>query len=201
MADETKPDKKTDVKPDKKPDSQPDGDKKPQHKVEDYEKPDKKPDSQPDGDKQPPNLRLKRPPKPLPKTTPKEIPIYEDTYLKWDKTWGIYVLSEQALQAIRDLRAEGKNTAEIEWASRHISQTVYSLLHANPVRANFNDELVKHNGGAREQLRRALLTQAEYMLFLGDLSFSLDENKRKMAISPSVREILSSPFNLIYMGV
>lgn len=126
----------------------------------------------------------------------------EDKYLQYDKMLDMYILTELALSQIKDFRAEGYSETDIAKVSKRVSKTIYSLVHENPARARLNDEVIK--GGdprIRKEFLNALMEQAEYMSYCGDLSLSPVEDDRRRAIAPGVRSMLSSPFNFLYMGV
>lgn len=137
--------------------------------------------------------------------------IYEDDFLKYDEVWNMYVLTEEAVKPFVNFRARITDTSEsvdrdIYNTLLHISQMVYSLIHENPLRAEENDRIVVIDTQARNIVKRALLAQAEYVLGIGDLSFSSNAEDRTRAIAPSVRNILLTPIkrigrSLLYMGV
>ena len=141
-----------------------------------------------------------------------QMPFNTDTRI-YDDVTGQYILTEQALIRIGiDLRGRLARTRAaspenvINGVLTSVSDMIYNYIHSFSVHNEEQDGLIACCEGARVIIERAMLKQATYFIFNGNLNLSTDDNIRNKAISPeaisilnrTIREIGSS---ILYTGV
>jgi len=124
-----------------------------------------------------------------------------------------YRLTEEALRRqgidLRSRLARTRATSPeyiINGVLTTVSDMVYNYIHEFSVRNDCQDTVIANCEGARAVIERAMIKQALYVIFNGDLTLSVDDNVRSKAISPeavsvlnkTIREIGSS---ILYTGV
>lgn len=127
------------------------------------------------------------------------IKPYNDDLMYFDELSGHYVLREQALirQGI-DLRGRLANTkAEnatyiINGLLQTASDMIYDYIHDFNTSNERQDYLIASIEGARPLIQKAMLQQAVYILKVGNLSLSVDDNERRKAIDYSAIRTLNT---------
>lgn len=114
--------------------------------------------------------------------------IYED---------GRYILTEAALvENGTDLRSRLQNNLRPELVInrllRHISAMIYNFIHSYSTENEMQDALIATVPALRPIIFAALLNQAEYVLMNGDLTRSVDRDKRAIAIDENARLALDT---------
>ena len=124
---------------------------------------------------------------------------YSDELMTYDAVTKRYILTEYALSSngmtIRERlsRKRGTPVSEIiNRLTRRISELVYNYIHQFNVANNAQDELIAKSETLRDIIYRAMVAQAEYLLMNGDLSRSVDREKRAVAIDFSAKDILTT---------
>lgn len=141
------------------------------------------------------------------------IQPYSDELMRYDELTNMYYLTEEAL--IRrgiNLRARLVMTNSpspeyvINGLLETVSELIYNYIHENSINNEYQDKIINHIEQARSIVYKALLQQAVYMLKVGNLSLSIDENVRKLAIDKSAKITLNTTITEIrrpitYTGV
>ena len=124
---------------------------------------------------------------------------YSDDYMQYNESTGRYVLTEKALTdngtnlRARLSRNRATNaTAIINRLLNRVSEMIYNYIHQFSHDNKRQDGIIAIVPGCREIIQRAMLEQAEYMLMNGDLSRSVEADKRALAIDYSARETLNT---------
>lgn len=124
---------------------------------------------------------------------------YSDELMIFDEASGRYVLTEKALAVNgMDLRARLSRRrgtpveAIISRLTRRISDMVYNYIHQFNVANNTQDRIIASSESLRSIIYRAMLEQTEYVLMNGDLSRSVEKDKRQVAIDYSVVNTLNT---------
>lgn len=140
------------------------------------------------------------------------MPYNTDTMI-FDDVSGQYILTEEALRRMGiDLRSRLARTRAtspeyvINGVLTSVSDMIYDYIHSFSVHNEAQDSLIAQSEGARAIIERAMLKQATYFIFNGNLNLATDDNLRNKAISPeaiailnkTIREIGSS---ILYTGV
>ncbi len=141
------------------------------------------------------------------------IKPYSDELMRYDELTNMYYLTEQAL--IRrgiDLRARLAMTNApspeyvITGLLETVSELIYNFIHQQSHNNCRQDEIINRVEQARSIVYKALLQQAVYMLKVGNLTLSVDENVRRHAIDTSAIATLSTTIteigaSILYRGV
>lgn len=124
---------------------------------------------------------------------------YSDELLTYNEFTKHYTLTENALIASGiDLRARlsrRRGTPVSEVINRfvnRVTEVVYNYIHKHNIANKRQDEMIAHSNSFRAIIYRALIQQAEYMLMNGDLTRSIDRDKRELAIDYSTIETLNT---------
>lgn len=124
---------------------------------------------------------------------------YSDSLLFYNEATNRYVLTEETLTAngimLRQRLSRRRGTPVSEVINRfvnRVSEIVYNFIHQHNNANKRQDDIIAHSESFRAIIYRAMLQQAEYMLMNGDLSRSVDRDKREFAIDYSVKETLST---------
>ena len=122
---------------------------------------------------------------------------YSDTYMTLDPITGQYVLTEEALVGNgTNLRAKLEYNRSVNASAiimRHlsrVSEIIYNFIHSYSNENERQNHLIRMLEPLKVMLYRAMIAQSEYMLLNGDLSRSVEADKRKMAIDDNARLIL-----------
>ena len=141
------------------------------------------------------------------------IQPYSDELMKFNEARNMYFLTEQALiQRGIDLRTRLAMTQcpspeyVINGVLETVSEMIYNYIHEFAHDNEYQDKIINHIEQARNVVYRALLQQAVYMLKVGNLSLSIDENIRKRAIDQNAKITLNTTIvelgrPITYMGV
>lgn len=138
---------------------------------------------------------------------------YSDDYMVFDQTTYRYYITEKALlDAGIDLRTrlaarkatnpEGIINSLIKTATRHI----YGFIHAHTVNTQGVDRIIANVPSARPIMQEALVIQATYVLYVGDLYNSVKPEDKAAAISEEAVQVLGQLLpemgrSLLYTGV
>ena len=124
---------------------------------------------------------------------------YSDDYMIFEELTGRYVLTEQALLANgTDLRTRLERnrtvnaTLVINRVLHRVSDMIYNYIHRFNLDNKQQDLWISSIPALREIIYRAMLEQAEYFLMNGDLSRSVERDKREVAIDYSAQQTLST---------
>lgn len=140
------------------------------------------------------------------------IQPYSDELMRYDELTNMYYLTEQAL-ILRgiDLRARLSMTNSpspeyvINGLLETVSELIYNYIHEFSMNNEYQDKIINHIEQARSIVYKALLQQAVYMLKVGNLTLSVDENVRRHAIDTSAISTLSTTItevgaSILYRG-
>jgi hypothetical protein len=141
------------------------------------------------------------------------IQPYSDELMRYDELTNMYYLTEQAL--VRrgiDLRTRLSmtNSPSPEYVINGllitVSELIYNYIHSFSQYNAKQDEIINRVEQARSIVYKALLQQAVYMLKVGNLTLSVDENVRRHAIDSSAIATLSTTItevgaSILYQGV
>ena len=124
---------------------------------------------------------------------------YDDEYMTFDDMEKQYVLTEKALinHGI-DLRARLAQRKAIapENVISGLLHTVSDMIYNYVCSFNNDDirrkELIEKIPSLRQVIYKAMLYQAQYLLFVGNLSLSVDTDKRAKAIDENAKRILET---------
>lgn len=133
---------------------------------------------------------------------------YNDDYMLFDELSGHYVLTSKfALDRYGiDLYGEinERNSANAQIAVnaflRQVSNVIYNFIHSCTVYEKQRDFEIAHNANLRKAIMEAMGEQLVYMSMVGDLSRSVDKEKRSLAIDENAKQILIDN-GLCYSGV
>jgi hypothetical protein len=122
---------------------------------------------------------------------------YSDNYLHFDEVTGQYILTEEALVVNgTDLRARLEYnmsvnaTAIIGRHLRRVSDVIYNFIHSFSNENDRQNHAIQIVPSLRVMIYRAMIAQSEYMLLNGDLSRSVEKEKRELAVDMNARQIL-----------
>lgn len=136
---------------------------------------------------------------------------YNDDYMVFNELSGRYVITEKALLS-RGINLRARISREsmvspetvIENLNVLASDMIYGFIHRYNADNATQDCLIAKVPQFRPLIMRAMLYQAEYIIFNGNLSLSADPNERAAAISPqSVQEleiVVPCYGSILYMG-
>ncbi len=141
------------------------------------------------------------------------IEPYSDELMRYDELTNMYYLTEEAL--IRrgvNLRARLTMTNApspeyvINGLLETVSEMIYNYIHDFSHNNCRQDMIINTSSQARSLLYKALLQQAIYMLKVGNLSLSVDEDVRKKAIDQNAINTLNTTItevgaSITYLGV
>lgn len=124
---------------------------------------------------------------------------YSTEYMAFDEVTCRYVLTEAALEANgtqlrkRLTRNRATNaTAVINRFLRRVSDIIYNYIHEFNADNKRQDEWIATLPSGRRIIEQAMLEQCEYMLMNGDLSRSVELDKRRAAIDMSAKMTLDT---------
>ena len=122
---------------------------------------------------------------------------YNDEFMYFDPTFGQYVLTEKAAEALGvnlslRLRRKGAVNTEVVVKNtlRQVSMMIYQYLHSQVFDENVQDYVIAACPSVRPIIRSALEQQLLYYLQVGNLSRSTDPEKRRLAIDENAKAIL-----------
>lgn len=123
--------------------------------------------------------------------------MISDNLMRFDERKNRYILTEEALtQSGCSLRSRLEYNRSIDASTiiaRHlerVSQVIYNYIHKFSDDNNRQDELISSLAALREIIYEAMLCQSEYMLMNGDLSRSVEVEKRALAVDENAASIL-----------
>lgn len=121
-----------------------------------------------------------------------------NSMMRYDALKGRYILTEEALiESGTDLRARLTYNRSFDASSiiaRHlerVSQVIYNYIHQFSRDNNRQDELICELEPLQKIIYEAMLCQSEYMLMNGDLSRSVEADKRALAVDMNAVELLN----------
>lgn len=124
---------------------------------------------------------------------------YSDEYMKFNEVTGRYVLTEQCLEAngtyLRKRLEKNKfinATSVIDRFLTRVSDIIYNYIHTFNIDNTQQDIWIATIESLRLIIKKAMLEQAEYFLLNGDLSRSVEKDKRLIAIDYSAIETLNT---------
>ena len=124
---------------------------------------------------------------------------YSNDYMIYDEVTGHYVLTERALEdngvQIRQRLTRNRATnatAVINRLLGHVSDMVYNYIHKFNFDNKRQDMIIATIPSCRYIIQKAMLSQCEYLLMNGDLSRSVEADKRAMAIDDNARAVLDT---------
>lgn len=120
-----------------------------------------------------------------------------DSLMRYDALKGRFILTEEALIANgSDIRSRLQFNRSIDASaiiSRHVervSQVIYNHIHKYSFENDRQDELIHELESLQNILYEAMLCQSEYMLINGDLSRSVEAEKRAFAVDENAAALL-----------
>lgn len=124
---------------------------------------------------------------------------YSDEYMQFNEATGRYVLTEYCLEAngtyLRKRLEKNKfinATAVINRFLTRVSDIIYNYIHTFNIDNTQQDIWIATIESLRLIIKKAMIEQAEYFLLNGDLSRSVEKDKRLVAIDYSVIETLNT---------
>lgn len=138
---------------------------------------------------------------------------YDDDFMTFDQTVQQYVITEKALLSRGvDLRARlsatGTVTPEgvIENITRLASDMIYGYIHAHSADNMQQDRIIAKCPSLRLIILNAMLYQAVYISFNGNLLLSTDQSKREKALDETAKQWLERTApeigtSILYLGV
>ena len=137
------------------------------------------------------------------------IKPYSDEYLFYDDLSGHYVLTEKAVLdylGINLTNAAKDASTGIKAFLKRVSMLTYRRIHENTTDEKLRDCIVATTETGRKIIFDAMLEQFFYMKNVGDLSLSIDKEKRLLYFSDTAQEILEQDipevgFSLLYAGL
>ena len=121
---------------------------------------------------------------------------YTDEYMKWDELEGRYYITEKALLSkginVRERVSGVSADSVINGIVTMSGDMVYNFIHQHNGDNETQDRLIATVPSLRRVMYRALLRQAVYYMANGDLSLSLEDEKRSKALSEEVRRELNT---------
>lgn len=122
---------------------------------------------------------------------------YSDNYLHFDEVTGQYILTEEALVVNgTDLRARLEYNMSVNANAiigrhlRRVSDVIYNFIHSFSNENDRQNHAIQVVPSLRVMIYRSMLAQSEYMLLNGDLSRSVEKDKRELAVDMNARQIL-----------
>lgn len=137
------------------------------------------------------------------------IKPYSDEYLFYDDLSGQYVLTEKAVLdylGINLTNAAKDASTGVKALLKRVSVLTYRRIHENATDEKQRDCIVATTETGRKIIFDAMLEQFFYMKNVGDLSLSVDKEKRLLYFSDTAQEILEQNipevgFSLLYVGL
>lgn len=124
---------------------------------------------------------------------------YSDELMTFDTVTKHYILTEEALEAngmsLRhrlSLRRGAPVSEIINRLLRRVSDIVYNYIHKFNVDNSLQDEIIAQYESTRRIIYQAMVEQTEYLLLNGDLTRSVERDKREHAIDYSAIETLNT---------
>lgn len=129
---------------------------------------------------------------------------YNDDLMVFDESTQRYQLTERALAHINlrsriSQRRGADATTIINRLLLRTTDMVYNYIHKFNWNNKRQDEILAKSPSARPIIFRALLGQVEYILMNGDLSRSVEADKRAIAIDQETKECLNT--TIIEVGI
>ena len=136
---------------------------------------------------------------------------YTDDLMRWDDATGRYYLTETALirQGV-DLRARLGRSPSPEYVINGLlnrtTALVYGYIHGHNINTQKQDVLIAETTSMRDIIYNALLAQALYIIYNGDLSISVKPEERENYMDITARTELARIMpehgrNILYSGV
>ena len=124
---------------------------------------------------------------------------YDTDEMYFDPVLQMYVLTPVCAQRLglnmeARVRQKGAVNGEIivKQTLQTVSMQIYQFLHSRAMDTVYQDEILSCNPEARPVLQMALEQQLLYYMQVGNLSRSVDREKRALAIDELAKEILEN---------
>ena len=124
---------------------------------------------------------------------------YSDDIMIYNELTGRYILTETAIEnngiSLRARLSANRTinpTTVINSLLTRASDMIYNYIHAFNIDNRHQDYLIANIPELRIIIYRAMLQQVEYILMNGDLSRSVDKDKRDIAIDASAKQTLET---------
>lgn len=120
---------------------------------------------------------------------------YDDDYMTYDYDTHRYVLTlKDVSQNLGvDLESRISYANAIPTLLNRISLRVYSYIHSHNVDNNYQDYIIAKTQAGRRIIREAMEEQLLYFLAVGDLTRSVVESERKLAMDQTAIDVLLQP--------
>lgn len=132
---------------------------------------------------------------------------YDDDYMTYDYDTHRYVLTlkDVGQNLGVDLESRISYANAIPTLLNRISLRVYSYIHSHNVDNNYQDYIIAKTQAGRRIIREAMEEQLLYFLAVGDLTRSVVESERKLAIDQTAIDVLLQPIpeigcSICYLG-
>lgn len=132
---------------------------------------------------------------------------YTDDYMTYDYNTHRYVLTQTDVTENLgiDLASRVKFENAINSLLNRISIKIYSFIHSHNVENEYQDCIIAKTADGRRIIKEAMEEQLIYFLTVGDLSRSVDEAERRIAIDQTAIELLLQPIrelgcSILYCG-
>ncbi len=125
--------------------------------------------------------------------------MYSDDRMTFNELTGRYTLTEQALEDngvfLRQRLERNKTinaTMVINRVLSRVSDMIYNYIHKFNNDNKQQDLWIANIPSLREIIYKAMIEQVEYFLMNGDLSRSVEKDKREIAVDYSAKETLAT---------
>ncbi len=132
---------------------------------------------------------------------------FSDTFMTYDYTSHRYKLTLQDVIENLGIDIEARLTMPnaIPSLLNRISVKIYSFIHTHNADNALQDYIIAKTAAGRKIIREAMEEQLIYFLTVGDLSRSVDEAERRLAIDQTAIDILLQPIpeigcSILYCG-
>jgi hypothetical protein len=127
--------------------------------------------------------------------------------MSYDFTHHRYILTQKDVMENLGIDIEARLTVPnaIPALLNRISVKIYSFIHTHNVNNQLQDYIIAKTESGRRIIREAMEEQLIYFLTVGDLSRSVDEAERRLAIDQTAIDILLQPIpeigcSILYCG-
>ena len=134
------------------------------------------------------------------------IKPYSDKLMKYDETTHRYTLTKDyVLRVVPEIMSQLKDEGAILMALEQVSDDIYDYMHEYTFRDSVQDFIIAHTETGRRVIQKAMEKQLIYLIAVGDTTFYLDDNKRKMYIAEKSKKVLMTNIpeigtTIIYSG-
>ena len=132
---------------------------------------------------------------------------YTDDYMTYDYDTHRYILTQKDVSENLgiDLTSRVTYANAISSLLNRISIKIYTFIHSHNTANDYQNFLIAKTKDGRRIIKEAMEEQLIYFLTVGDLSRSMDEAERRIAIDQTAIEILLEPIrelgcSILYCG-